>query len=278
MSRGVVFITGASTGIGHATAVRLAGAGYDVIPGLRRDEPLPDPVRPPVLLDLADPDSIEPACKQVLERADGKLVGLVNNAGITVSGPFETLSLADWHQQFEVNFFGHIAITSALLPALLANSGRIVTVGSIGGRMSLPFMGPYSSSKFAVRGWVDSMRMELAPHGVKVSLIEPGSIATPLWRKGVSAADAHRQGLSAAEQERYAAQMDGALKAAAMAEKIAIPPERCAKVIEHALTARRPKGRYLVGPDAHVQATVAVLPTRIADRVTKAVARQPRGK
>jgi NAD(P)-dependent dehydrogenase (short-subunit alcohol dehydrogenase family) len=278
MSRGAVFVTGASTGIGNATALRLAKAGYDVIPGLRRDEPLPAPVRPPVLLDLADPASIEPACKEVLARAEGNLVGLVNNAGYSVTGPFETLSVEDWHRQFEVNFFGHIAITAALLPALMESKGRIVTTGSIGGRMALPFMGPYNASKFAVRGWSDAMRMELAPHGVWVSLIEPGAIATPLWEKGVSAAEAHRDSLEPALREKYAAQMDGALKAAAMSEKMAIPADRCAKVIERALTARHPKGRYLVGPDAHVQAGIAVLPNRITSGLTRMAARQPRGK
>lgn len=278
MSRGVVFVTGASTGIGHATALRLAAAGYDVIPGLRRDEPLPDPVQPAVLLDLADPGSIEPACQELLDRADGKLVGLVNNAGINVSGPFETLPLEEWRRQFEVNLFGHVAITSALLPALLATRGRVITVGSIGGRMSLPFLAPYTASKFAVRGWVDSMRIELAPQGVKAILIEPGAIATPLWGKGTADANAHLEGLTAEQKQRYGDQMAGAFKAAAMSEKHAIPPERCAKVIEHALTARRPKGRYVVGPDAHLQAVIAALPTRLLDGATRMATRQPRGR
>jgi NAD(P)-dependent dehydrogenase (short-subunit alcohol dehydrogenase family) len=278
MNRGVVFITGASTGIGHATALRLANAGYDVIPGLRRNEPLPDPVKPPVLLDLADPDSIAPACTELLERADGKLVGLVNNAGINVSGPFETLPLEEWRRQFEVNLFGHVAITSALLPALLATHGRVITVGSVGGRMSLPFLSPYTASKFAVRGWIDALRIELAPQGVKAILIEPGAIATPLWDKGNADVDAHLDGLTDDQKKRYAVQMDGARKAAAMAERHAIPPERCAKAIEHALTSRRPKGRYLVGPDAHLQASIAAMPTRVLDGATRMATRQPRGR
>ncbi|HEX3823421.1 MAG TPA: SDR family oxidoreductase [Mycobacteriales bacterium] len=278
MSRGAVFITGASTGIGNATALRLAKAGYDVIPGLRRDEPLPDPVKAPVLIDLADPDSIGPACAEVLSRADGRLVGLINNAGMTISGPFETLGLDQWRHQFEVNFFGHIEITTALLPALIANRGRVVTVGSVGGRMALPFLAPYTSSKFAVRGWMDSLRIEIAPQGVKAILIEPGSVATPLWAKGNTDADAHVAGMTADQIRRYGTQLDGARKAAAMAERLGIPPERCAKVIEHAITSARPKGRYLVGPDAHLQAGVAAMPTRVLDRVTRLAARQPRGR
>jgi NAD(P)-dependent dehydrogenase (short-subunit alcohol dehydrogenase family) len=274
MSRGVVFITGASTGIGHATAVRLAAAGYDVIPGLRRNEPLPEPVKSPVIVDLADPDSIPPACKEVLDRADGHLVGLVNNAGVNVNGPFEAIDLEEWRRQFEINLFGHIAITSALLPQLLDNGGRVITTGSIGGRMSLPFLSPYTASKFAVRGWMDSLRLELAPHGVKAVLIEPGAIATPLWGKGTAEADSRIESLSDTHKQRYGAQMEGAKKAAAMAERHAIPPERCAKVIEHALTARRPKGRYLVGPDARLQAGIAVMPTRVLDAVTRLATRQ----
>jgi NAD(P)-dependent dehydrogenase (short-subunit alcohol dehydrogenase family) len=273
MSRGVVFITGASTGIGHATAVRLAHAGYDVIPGLRRDEPLPDPVNAPVLVDLADPDSIEPACKEVLARAEGKLVGLVNNAGVNLNGPFEAISLEEWRHQFEVNLFGHIAVTQALLPTLIENSGRIITTGSIGGRMSFPFLGPYSASKFAVRGWMDSLRLELAPHGVHAVLIEPGAIATPMWDKGNAAADDRIDGLDTAMAERYRDQMVGARKAASMSERHAIPADKCAEVIEKAMTARKPKGRYLVGADAHLQAGLAAMPTRVGDAATRLITR-----
>jgi NAD(P)-dependent dehydrogenase (short-subunit alcohol dehydrogenase family) len=273
MSRGTIFITGASTGIGHATAVRLANAGYDVIPGLRRDEPLPAPVLPPVLLDLADRDSIAPACKEVLDRAGGNLVGLVNNAGITVGGLFEGLTMDDWRRQFEVNLFGHIAVTQALLPALIATRGRVVTVGSIGGRISMPILGPYSASKFAVRAWMDAMRLELAPQGVRAALIEPGAIATPIWEKGTSDALDRLAGLPEETLSRYQRQANGALKAARMSGSHAIPPERCAKVIERALTARHPKGHYVVGPDAHLQAVLAAMPTRVLDSVVRVITR-----
>src|SRR3954469_16013484 len=121
MSRGAIFVTGASSGIGRATAERLARAGFDVIPGLRRPDALPEPVKEPVTIDLADPDSVERACRQVADTYGGNLVGLVNNAGYTESGPCETIDLADWRRQFEVNFFGHLAVTKALLPHLLAN-------------------------------------------------------------------------------------------------------------------------------------------------------------
>ncbi|HVY11184.1 MAG TPA: SDR family oxidoreductase [Mycobacteriales bacterium] len=273
MSRGTVFVTGASTGIGYATALRLAGAGFTVIPGLRRDEPLPDPVAKPVLLDLANPDSLGPACAEVLDRADGKLAGLVNNAGMNVSGVFEAMSLDEWRTQFEVNLFGHLAITQALLPALTSSRGRIVTVGSIGGRMSLPYLAPYSASKFAVRAWMDALRGELAPQGVRAILIEPGAIATPLWEKGTSSATARIDDLPPDIKARYERYMNGALHTAELAERHAIPADRCAKVIERALTARHPKGRYLVGPDARLQAMIAILPTRMFDGVASVLIR-----
>lgn len=266
-------MTGASTGIGHATALRLANAGFTVIPGLRRDEPLPEPVAKPVLLDLADPDSIGPAAKEVLERADGKLAGLVNNAGMNVSGVFEALPLDEWRHQFEVNLFGQLGLTQALLPGLIAARGRLVTVGSIGGRMSAPFLSPYSASKFAVRGWMDAMRIELAPQGVQASLVEPGAIATPLWEKGTTAAWGRIDAMPADVRERYERWINGGFKVAKMSEKSAIPPERVAKVIEHALTSRRPKGRYLVGPDAHVQAFIAAMPTRVLDGMMRLLVR-----
>jgi NAD(P)-dependent dehydrogenase (short-subunit alcohol dehydrogenase family) len=274
MGRGAIFVTGASSGIGRATADRLAKAGYDVIPGLRRPDALPEPVKEPVTIDLADESTIGPATQQVLDRADGQLVGLVNNAGYTVSGPCEALDVDDWREQFEVNLFGHIAITRALMPALLANKGRIVNVGSIGGRMSSPFIGPYNASKFAVRAWTDAMRMELAPHGLRVSLIEPGSIDTPLWQKGNELADEQLAKLTDEQRQRYAQQIAGARKAADFAASHGIPPDKCAKVIEHALTARNPKGRYLVGNDARMQAAFSIMPVSVSDRVMGAMLRR----
>jgi NAD(P)-dependent dehydrogenase (short-subunit alcohol dehydrogenase family) len=275
MQRGVVFVTGASTGIGKATAERLSRAGFTVIPGVRRVDAVPDGVEPPVRIDMADPDSVTTACAEVLDRAEGRLTGLVNNAGYSVSGPFESLEVDDWRQQFEVNFFGHIAVTKALLPQLLDNRGGIATVGSIGGRFSAPFIAPYNSSKFAVRAWTDGLRHELAPHGVRVSLIEPGAIATPLWEKGNEVADEQLERLTPTQRARYARQISGARKVADFAANHAITTEAVAKVIEHAFTSKRPKGRYLVGADARLQAGVAVLPTVVQDRVTRLLLRQP---
>jgi NAD(P)-dependent dehydrogenase (short-subunit alcohol dehydrogenase family) len=274
MPQGFAVVTGSASGIGRASAERLAGLGYDVIPVMRRDEPLGGPVLEPVLLDIGDQAAIGPACQQILDRTGGRIAALVNNAGINVNGPFEVLPIADWRRQFDVNFFGHLELTQGLLPALLTAGGRIVNIGSVGGRLSVPFLGPYSASKFAMRAWSDAIRLELAPHGVRVVLIEPGAIATPMWDKGLASADAMVAELDADLRQRYADQITGARRAAAMAERHAIPVARCAKVVAKAVTTERPRGRYLVGPDAWLQAAISVLPTPMADAVTRRIVGQ----
>ena len=269
MSKGTVFVTGASTGIGRATVDRLAADGFAVIAGVRREADVPPTAAHHALLDLAEPESVATAAKEVLELTDGALAGLVNNAGINVNGPFEVLALDEWRRQFEVNLFGTLALSRDLLPALLTSRGRIVTVGSVGGRFSAPFLGPYSASKFAVRAWMDALRHELAPHGVKAVLVEPGAIRTPIWDKGNAHADAVLDAMSDEQKLRYSGQVARARKAASLAERNAIAPEKVAAVISTALTAASPRGRYLVGLDARLQALIAAAPTRTADWVTR---------
>lgn len=276
MGKGSILVTGASTGIGRAAVERLADEGYAVIAGVRRDSDAPPEASAHVLLDLADPDTITIACKEVLALADGRLAGLVNNAGINVNGPFEVVPLDEWRRQFEVNLFGQLAVTRELLPALFESRGRIVTVGSIGGRFSAPFLAPYSASKFAVRAWSDAMRIELAPHGVKVVLVEPGAVATEIWGKGNEHADGVVAGMSEQQRLRYGAQITAARKMANFAERNAVPPQTAAKVIAKAMAARNPKARYMVGVDARLQAMVSVLPTRALERTTRLMLRQPK--
>jgi NAD(P)-dependent dehydrogenase (short-subunit alcohol dehydrogenase family) len=274
MPQGFVVVTGSVSGIGRASAEQLAGLGYDVIPVMRRNEPLPQPVQEPVLLDIADTAQIGPACEQILDRTGGRIAALVNNAGINVNGPFEVLPMSEWRRQFEVNFFGHLEVTQTLLPALLAAGGRIINVGSIGGRFSLPFLGPYSASKFAMRAWSDAIRLELAPHGVPVVLIEPGAIATPMWDKGLASADDMVTTLDPDIQRRYADQLAGTRKAAGLAARHAIPVARCAKVVTKAVTTDKPRGHYLVGPDAWVQAAISLLPASMSDAITRRIVGQ----
>jgi NAD(P)-dependent dehydrogenase (short-subunit alcohol dehydrogenase family) len=263
--RGTVVISGASTGIGRATALHLRGLGFEVLSGVRREADAPEGTTP-VLLDVTDQAAVDALAARV---GDGPLAGLVNNAGIAVGGPVEHLAIDEWRRQFEVNLFGHIAMTRALIPALRAGRGRIVNIGSIGGQSALPFVGPYGASKHALRGFSDSLRLELHDQGIHVALLEPGAIATEMWRKGDEAfeeADAHipRELLA-----RYRKGLDGARKGAQRAARGASPPATVAGVVEHALTARRPKARYLVGADAHVQVAIERLPAAARDRLMR---------
>jgi NAD(P)-dependent dehydrogenase (short-subunit alcohol dehydrogenase family) len=264
---GKVVITGASTGIGEATAKHLKGLGFDVHAGVRKPEDA-DRLREsgvnPLTLDVTDEQSIAAARAEV---GDGPLAGLVNNAGIAVSGPVEFVPIDELRRQLEVNLIGQVAVTQAFLPQLRQARGRVVNVSSIGGRVALPLMSPYNASKFALEAVSDSLRRELRPHGVQVSVVEPGGVKTPIWRKGNSAAD---ELLASAppEAERLYGSMVAALRQEA--DKIdrerGLPPEAVAEVIGRALTARRPRTRYLVGSDAKLRArAAALLPDRVLD-------------
>jgi NAD(P)-dependent dehydrogenase (short-subunit alcohol dehydrogenase family) len=272
--RGPIVITGASSGIGRACAIYLEQRGHQVFAGVRKEADAEDLRKngsdrmSPIIVDITDHDSIGAAFADVETRLAGRpLQGLVNNAGITVSGPAEFVPIDEVRRQFEINLFGHMAMTQAFLPMLRTSKGRVVNVGSIGGRNALPFMSPYCASKFAMEGFTDSLRMELSAWGMHVSLIEPGSIATPLWEKGTSQADSLIDDLPKEAHELYGEAMDKAKVAAVREEARAIPPERVAAAIEHALTSSRPKTRYLVGRDARMIAAVKNLPDRIVDKL-----------
>jgi NAD(P)-dependent dehydrogenase (short-subunit alcohol dehydrogenase family) len=246
-----VLITGASSGIGKACATRLAAAGWQVYAGVRTPGDAPDGTTE-MLLDLTDPEAIGRL------RFD-RLGGLVNNAGIAVASALEDLPVAELRRQLEVNVVGQLAVTQALLPALRAAHGRVVLVGSIAGRSALPFLGAYAITKFALEAMADSLRLELAPDGIEVALVEPGTIATPIWTKPQPLAD----GVS----ERYRARVEKFRGVAAARAAKAAPADRVAQAIEHALTAERPKTRYVVGRDARIRATIERLPDRLRDRV-----------
>src|SRR5581483_7822637 len=176
-------VTGASSGIGAACANRLVRGGWHVLAGVRRTGDAPAGTEE-LRLDVTDPTQIRAAADRV-ERLDG----LVNNAGIVVAAPLEELPLDELRRQLEVNVVGQLAVTQALLPALRAARGRIVLVGSIAGRSALPFLGAYSASKFALEAVADALRIERAPAGIRVSLVEPGTIATPIWQRAAADAD-----------------------------------------------------------------------------------------
>ena len=269
-----VLVTGASSGIGKACALRLARGAWQVLAGVRRREDgerLAEQARgrlEPVLLDVTDASSIAAAAERL---ADGPLHGLVNNAGIALGLPLELLPLDELRRQLEVNLVGQVAVTQALLPHLRRGPGRIVNVGSIAGRSALPFLGAYAASKHALEAVTDSLRVELRPFGIEVAIVEPGTIATQIWQTAAETSRGVAADLPAETLALYAERTAAFREAAAAAARRAEQAEKVAKIVEHALTARRPKTRYRVGRDAARRAWVERLPDRLRDRVYERV-------
>lgn len=216
----------------------------------------------PLMLDVTDAGQIAVAA----EAVGPELHGLVDNAGIAVAAPLELVPLDELRRQLEVNVVGQVAVLQAFLPALRGGRGRVVLMGSVGGRSALPFLGPYAASKHALEAFADVLRVELAPWGMTVSIVEPASVKTAIWTKGAEHADALRGGLDADAAELYAARI-ARFRAVALERGPGIEADVVARAVEHALTASRPKARYLVGRDAHLRAWIERLPTRLRDRV-----------
>ena len=270
--RGAVLITGASTGIGRACALHLDRLGFRVLAGVRKSED-GDALRAEasdrlvtVLIDITDADSIAEASRHVDALAPEGLAALVNNAGIALTGPLEFIDLDRVRRQFEVNVFGHLATTQAMLPALRRGHGRIVNMSSMAGWVGAPFYGPYTSSKHALRAMTDALRLELAPWDLPVVLIEPGAIDTPIWEKGLDLARDTVDALPEGGRARYAPQIEVALDSIESQGRRGIPSERVAEAVSSALLARQPKARYVVGRDARL-AIIAkrFLPDRVMD-------------
>jgi NAD(P)-dependent dehydrogenase (short-subunit alcohol dehydrogenase family) len=186
-----ILITGASTGIGEATALHLDGLGHRVFAGVRNEadgERLAAAARSgrltPVHLDVTDDAGIATALDEVGEASGGRLDGVVNNAGVALGGPLDFLPMEDFRTQMDINVTGLLAVTQAAMPLIRGASGRVVLIGSMSGRLAVPMTGAYSASKFAVEALADTLRMELSPWGLAVSLIQPGAIKTPIWDKG----------------------------------------------------------------------------------------------
>lgn len=269
MVQRAVLITGSSTGIGEACTARLAAAGWKVYAGVRRPE---DGDRltaahsgdiEPVIIDVCDQSSIDAAIAHIIAEGAG-LDALVNNAGVSAGGPVEILDVDDWRGVFETNFFGLLAMTKAAFPLIDTADGRFVHIGSINGRVAAPGLGPYAATKHAVAALNWSLRGELARIGpMTSSVVEPGEIKTAIWGKAEQQLDdatnrLERAGLT----ERYRWLMDMFHGFLAEANEKAIAPDKVAVAVEHALTSKRPKARYLVGTDAKIQSKLALLPDR----------------
>jgi NAD(P)-dependent dehydrogenase (short-subunit alcohol dehydrogenase family) len=265
-----VLITGASRGIGRAAALALDRRGLEVIAGVRSQEAADslkaeasDRLRT-LTLDVTDADSVRAAAEAVGPRLDA----LVNNAGIAVGNVVEALPIGELRNQLEINVVGQVAVTQALLPALRAASGRIVFISSVSGLVSAPVMTPYSASKHAIEAIADGLRVELRPWGIDVALVEPGSIDTDIWRGAADQFDATVGAMSDEHRRLYAGLLKGSRKLVAATARRAAPVEKVVAAIEQAVTAKRPRTRYLIGADARGQLMAKrLLPDRAFDAV-----------
>jgi NAD(P)-dependent dehydrogenase (short-subunit alcohol dehydrogenase family) len=253
-----VLVTGASTGIGRAVALLLADKGWTVYSSVRSAGDAPAGTTE-LVFDVTDGDAIDRAAAQV-----AGLDAIVLNAGIAIAAPLEFLPPAELTRQLDVNVVGQLRVLQTFLPLLRAARGRVVLMGSIGGKSALPFLGAYAMSKFALEAMADALRVELSPFGMHVSIVEPGTIATAIWTKQQRALEdfpPEAAELYGARVERFRS------LAQERAAGSAVPPIEVANAVLHALTCPKPKTRYLIGADAKRRARVEKLPDRLRDRL-----------
>ncbi|MGW3995555.1 SDR family oxidoreductase [Amycolatopsis sp. NPDC004772] len=268
----LVVVTGASTGIGRATAQRLAADGFHVLAGVRTEAAAAEVKAgrvEPVLLDITDESQVTALADRV--RADRRpLRAVVNNAGIAVNAPIEALPPAEWRRQFEVSVFGQVAVIQALMPALLQSKGRVVNIGSTGGKVAMPGFGAYSGAKFAMEAISDSLRREVAPFGVTVAVIIPGAIRTKLTERGNATAERLIAGMTPEQRARYAG-LTKAFRATTEAWGVnGLDASVAAEAVSKAIRERRPRTRYTVGRDAAVMTRLTHLVSdRLLDRMVR---------
>ena len=275
--RGLAVITGASTGIGAATARDLAGRGFHVLAGVRRGrdaDAIRGPGIEPLIIDVTHPEHIEALAARVDGDPQGRtLRALVNNAAIQANVPVEAFAVSEWRHMFEVNLFGHIAVTQALLPALIAGKGRVINISSVGGKVAMATYGPYAATKFALEAVSDSLRRELGPVGVDVVVIEPGAIRTEMLGRAIATADEPLSRMTREQHRRYGTLVHAVNAQAVASTKSGLPAQAAATVIAKAITARRPRTRYTVGREAALIRLVQFLPDRTVDRILAAALR-----
>lgn len=268
MSNRTVLVTGASRGIGRAIALRLARAGWQVFGGVRTDVAAKElaaesELITPVELDVTVPDHVAALDHVLPDRLDA----LINNAGVAVAGPIETLTRNDMHRQFDVNVFGPLELTRAVLPRLRSARGRIVFISSINGRVSFPFTGMYNASKYAIEAVADCLRVELHPFDVQVALVEPGVIDTDPWHQMDQIIDELESRLDPEDRALYSPHFAAERQLVGKIRQNAKPPERVAAAVERQLDRRRMRPRTLVGADAR---TILGMKTLLSDRALDA--------
>jgi NAD(P)-dependent dehydrogenase (short-subunit alcohol dehydrogenase family) len=273
----IAIVTGASSGIGAATARELAQRGFHVLAGVRRDQDA-DSIRKqgiePLILDITNPDHIRALAARVYEDPQGRAVrAVVNNAGIGVNAPVEAFAMDEWRRLFEVNFFGHIAIIQALLPALIRSKGRVVNISSVGGKVAMATYGPYASAKFALEAVSDSLRREVEPLGVNVIVVEPGAVLTDMLGRVAATGERIISGMTTEQRGRYATLMHAIISQAQAATPKGVPAEEAGRVIADAITSKRPRTRYTIGREAALLPLFAIIPDRMLDRILAAALR-----
>ncbi|MDY6999094.1 MAG: SDR family NAD(P)-dependent oxidoreductase [Actinomycetota bacterium] len=270
-----VVVTGASSGIGRATAMMLVQRGFDVYAGARKPadaealKAAGGARMHPIHLDVTDEASIAAAAQEVSDAVgETGLAGLVNNAGTTAPGPVEYLSLETFRRQLEVNLVGPLAVTQAMLPMLRSGRGRVVNVSSGAGKAAIPLMAPYVTAKHGLEGLSDVMRLEFGRLGVGVSVIEPGFIATPMGGRLERDTAEVLESMPPERREAYAGQLVKLAEQISGEAEHGSPPEVVAEAILHALTSRRPRTRYAAGAgSARLLFLRRVLPDRWFDRI-----------
>jgi NAD(P)-dependent dehydrogenase (short-subunit alcohol dehydrogenase family) len=277
----LALVTGASTGIGRATSLALATAGWNVLAGVRDASAgqslvaeAPAGRIAAVQLDVTDAAQIAAVAASLTERVGatvpGGLDALVNNAGIGVGGPLEIVPAEDLRRQFDVNVFAQLAVTRAMLPALRRTHGRITFTSSVGGRVAMAYTAPYAASKHAIEAFADALRVELFSSRVQVALIEPGSVATPIWDK--SEGQLARLEIPPELRDVYGHVPAAMEKVLSDTAKRGVPPEKVAQTILGALQTRRMRSRYVVGGDARAMLLASrLLPDLVFDRIARRV-------
>jgi len=282
-SSGAVVVTGASTGIGRATALHLDAEGYRVFASVRKDVDARELAKDgsdrltPINLDVTDAEHVESARRLVAEAVgDEGLVGLVNNAGVGGGGPIEFMPLDELRRTLEVNLIGQVAVTQAFIQLLRRRKGTIVFIASIGGRVASPFMSPYNTSKFAIEALGESLRHELRPWEIDVAVVEPGSIDTEIWSKGNDQAREQMEEMSEDARRLYGQQVTRFVEVINETASRGIPPEKVAEVVHKAIASDNPKHRYLVGTDAKIGARLkGTLPDRTFSKLAARQMKMP---
>jgi NAD(P)-dependent dehydrogenase (short-subunit alcohol dehydrogenase family) len=273
-----VLVTGAGRGIGKSIVEHLASSGWDVIAGVRSesDAAAVTALNPQhissVILDVTNAGHIAELNESLPERLDA----IVNNAGIVVGGPMETVTSDEWRKQFEVNVIGQLAVTQVVLPRLRKSRGRVVFISSVNGRLSMSMIGAYCASKFALEAAADALRMELRPWHIGVAIVEPAQTDTDMWRTADDMVEQTAAALTPAQRDLYARHLAGMKKMIPVSQKLAVPVRKVSAIVEEALTARRPRARYVVGAGPKLQvALMTNLPAWARDRVLRRVSGQP---